>query len=99
MLIFAIQDPVTFNGRTAQTLIVDLVGQRRRESCVRSGTTCSGMRLMFNVSGDLNGRHNLPGRADARCATGGLVVLGLGWLLLRPRDWRTLMLLGWAPCH
>jgi hypothetical protein len=28
--------------------------------------------------------------------TGGLVALGLGWLLIRPRDWRTLMLLGWA---
>ena len=89
------QDPITFNGRTAQTLIMtqpisdaEKVGQIW-ENLQRHA-------LMFNVSGDMNGRHNLPGAPMLDVVSGGLVVLGLAWLLVRPRDWRTLLLVGWG---
>src|SRR3981081_2177508 len=54
--------------------------------------------MMYNDSGggDLNGRHNLPGAPMLDPLTGALVALGLGWLLVRPRDWATLMLLAWS---
>ena len=95
VIVFAVQDPVTFNGRTAQTLIltqpIDDAEKLRQiwENLQRHA-------LMFNVSGDLNGRHNLPGAPMLDALTAGLVVLGLGWLLVRPRDWRTLLLFAWS---
>ncbi len=97
VLVFAVQDPVTFNGRTAQTLI--LTQQVSDSEKLRQiWDTVQRHALMFNVSGggDLNGRHNLPGAPMLDPLTGALVALGLGWLLIRPRDWRTLMLLGWS---
>jgi DNA-binding beta-propeller fold protein YncE len=95
VLIFAVQDPVTFNGRTAQTLILTQ-DVSDAEKLGRIWDTVQRHALMFNVSGDLNGRHNLPGVPMLDPLTGALMVLGLGWLLLRPLDWRTVMLLGWS---
>jgi len=97
VLVFAVQDPVTVNGRTAQTLI--LTQQVSDAEKLRQiWDTVQRHALMFNVSGggDLNGRHNLPGAPMLDPLTGPWWRLGLGWLLIRPRDWRTLMLLGWS---
>lgn len=95
LLIFAVQDPVSFTGRTAQTLILTLPVSDA-EKLRQIWETVQRHALMFNVSGDLNGRHNLPGLPMLDLLTGGLVALGLSWLIVRPRDWRTLLLLGWA---
>jgi len=95
VLVFAVQDPVTFNGRTAQTLIMT-ESVSDAEKLRQIWDSVQRHALMFNVSGDLNGRHNLPGAPMLDPLTGALVVLGLGWLLVRPRDWRTLMLLAWS---
>src|SRR5207248_7261608 len=85
VLIFALQDPVTFNGRTAQTLILTQPVPDS-EKARQVWDTLQRHALMFNVSGDLNGRHNLPGAPMLDALSGGLVALGLGWLLVRPRD-------------
>src|SRR5439155_5056459 len=97
VIIFAVQDPVTVNGRTAQTLILTQPVSDT-EKLRQIWDTVQRHALMFNVNcgGDLNGRHNLPGAPMLDPLTAALVVLGLGWLLIRPRDWRTLMLLAWS---
>jgi DNA-binding beta-propeller fold protein YncE len=93
--IFAVRDPVAFNARTVQTLILASPvdnGEKLRliwENLQRH-------LLMFNVSGDLNGRHNLPGLPMLDPLTSALVAIGLGWLLIRPLDWRTVLLMAWA---
>ena len=95
VIIFAIKDPLTFNGRTAQTLIL-ASDASDAEKLRQIWENVQRHALMFNVSGDLNGRHNLPGTPMLDPGTAALVALGLGWLLIRPRDWRTLLLLAWA---
>jgi streptogramin lyase len=95
VLVFAAQDPISVNGRTAQTLIMTQ-NASDSEKLRQIWVSLQRHALMFNVSGDLNGRHNLPGVPMLDALTGGLMVLGLGWLLVRPRDWRTLLLLAWS---
>jgi hypothetical protein len=58
--------------------------------------------LMFNLAGDRNARHNLPGQPELNFLLGGLFVLGLGLCLARARRpeyallpiWGLLMLAG-----
>jgi DNA-binding beta-propeller fold protein YncE/4-amino-4-deoxy-L-arabinose transferase-like glycosyltransferase len=95
VIVFAVQDPTAFNGRTAQTLITTQ-SVSDAEKLRQIWDTLQRHALMFNVSGDMNGRHNLPGAPMLDSLTAGLVVLGLGWLLMRPRDWRTFLLLAWS---
>ena len=49
--------------------------------------------LMFNVQGDRNGRHNLPGEPMLDNVTGALFVLGIGYGLWRWRDPANLLML------
>ena len=51
--------------------------------------------LMYNVRGDPNGRHNLPGEPTLAPAAGALFVLGLGMSLASLRRRRSLLLLAW----
>ena len=51
--------------------------------------------LMFTVSGDLNGRHNLPGAPMLDPITGTLFLLGLGICLRHLRHWFYALLLLW----
>ncbi|GAC1321976.1 MAG: hypothetical protein NVSMB2_19100 [Chloroflexota bacterium] len=95
VVLFALLDPMTFNGRTTQTLILTQPAGDA-EKMRQIWETLQRHALMFNVSGDLNGRHNLPGAPMLDPLTGALVSLGLGWLLIRPRDWRTVLLLAWS---
>jgi hypothetical protein len=95
VIVFAVQDPIVFNGRTAQTLIMTQQVSDA-EKLRQIWDSLQRHALMFNVSGDLNGRHNLPGVPMLDSLTAGLVVLGLSWLLVRPRDWRTFVLLAWS---
>jgi DNA-binding beta-propeller fold protein YncE len=95
VLIFALQHPTDYNARTVQTLIL-AAPVDNAEKLRQVWDNVQKHLLMFNVSGDMNGRHNLPGAPMLDPLSGGLVVLGLGWLLLRPRDWRTVLLLAWA---
>lgn len=51
---------------------------------------------MFNIAGDRNGRHNLPGVPMLDIITGGLLVLGVAAALRRWRELPALGLLVWA---
>jgi 4-amino-4-deoxy-L-arabinose transferase-like glycosyltransferase len=95
VLVFAIQDPAGFNGRLNQTLILnEPVAQSQKLDELWSNVQKHA--LMFNISGDMNGRHNLPGAPMLDPVSGLLVVLGLAIVVLRPFDWRSLLLVGWA---
>jgi hypothetical protein len=50
---------------------------------------------LFYQKGDPNGRHNLPGEPQSDPVTGVLLVVGLGYALLRFRDRRRMLLLIW----
>jgi hypothetical protein len=93
--IFAVRDPAAFNARTVQTLIL-AAPVDNAEKVRQIWDNVQRHLLMFNVSGDLNGRHNLPGSPMLDPLTSALVAVGLGWLLIRPRDWRTVLLMAWA---
>jgi sugar lactone lactonase YvrE/4-amino-4-deoxy-L-arabinose transferase-like glycosyltransferase len=95
VIVFAIQDPTGFNGRVNQTSILNQsIAQSDKFDQLWSNLQKHA--LMFHVSGDLNGRHNLPGAPMLDPLSGLLLVLGLAVLLGRPFDWRSLLLLGWA---
>ena len=51
--------------------------------------------LMYNVRGDPNGRHNLPGEPTLAPVAGALFVLGLGMSLASLRRRRSLLLITW----
>ncbi len=51
--------------------------------------------LMYNVRGDPNGRHNLPGEPTLAPVAGALFVLGLGVSLATFRRRRSLLLITW----
>jgi streptogramin lyase/4-amino-4-deoxy-L-arabinose transferase-like glycosyltransferase len=51
--------------------------------------------LMFNVAGDPNGRHNLPGEPMLDWISGGLLVAGLAICVQRGRKPRTLLIPVW----
>ena len=95
VLVFAVQDPAAFNGRLSQTLILnEPVSQAQK--LAELWTNLQKHALMFHIAGDLNGRHNLPGAPMLDAASGLLLVLGLALLVVRPFDWRSMLLLGWA---
>jgi PA14 domain/Dolichyl-phosphate-mannose-protein mannosyltransferase len=95
VIIFAIQDPAAFNGRFAQTLIFnEPVAPQQKVDELWSNLQKHA--LMFHVSGDMNGRHNLPGAPMLDPVSGLAVVVGLAVRLVRPFDWRSWLLFGWA---
>ncbi len=51
--------------------------------------------LMFHVSGDTNGRHNLPGAPMLDPITGAFFLLGAGWAVWKWRDHRRGLALIW----
>ena len=95
VVIFAIQDPAGFNGRLNQTLILNEPVSRAQQLSEIWSNVQKHL-LMFHVSGDFNGRHNLPGLPMLDVVSGLLAMLGLGLLLSRPFDWRSIVLVGWG---
>ena len=90
---FALREPDTFWERTrwvsvATDQAAGQVGPVILESALKHV-------LMFNVRGDPNPRHNLPGEPMLDPFSGVLMVLGLGLCLWRWREPRSLLLLAW----
>jgi hypothetical protein len=95
VLVFAVQDPAGFNGRLNQTLILnEPVSQAQKLN--ELWTNLQKHLLMFHVSGDMNGRHNLPGAPMLDPLSGLLMVVGLAMLVVRPFDWRAWLVFGWT---
>jgi DNA-binding beta-propeller fold protein YncE len=94
VIIFATRDPSGFNGRITQTLILT---EPVTQSQMRNELWNNLQRhlMMFHVSGDMNGRHNLPGAPMLDPVSGLLMVAGLALLIVRPFDWRAWLIFGW----
>lgn len=83
--IFALQHPAEFTRRMSETSVF---AKKNTEAEKRLALDNSLRRhlLMFNVRGDPNGRHGLPGRPMVDPVMGGFLVLGLGYSLYRWRN-------------
>jgi hypothetical protein len=79
---FALDHPADFRFRTGQVSIFARRDQPDLAQALWSNTAKH--LLMFNVKGDGNGRHNLPGEPMLDPAMGILAILGLGLALVRP---------------
>jgi hypothetical protein len=93
VLVFALQDPASFNGRLGQTLILSQ-NITQAEKLDEIWTNVQKHALMFHVRGDMNGRHNLPGWPMLDPFTALLATLGLAWLLTHFFDWRAWLVFG-----
>jgi 4-amino-4-deoxy-L-arabinose transferase-like glycosyltransferase len=80
---FAASRPEQYFGRVSQTAIFSGVEPQRRLEVLAESVTKH--LLMFNVDGDRNGRHNLPGEPMLDPISGSLMLTGLGMCLVRVR--------------
>ncbi len=83
MVRFALDNPADFMYRTRQISILTKRDQADLTQALLDSTYKH--LLMFNVSGDKNGRHNLPGEPMLDPLMGALLILGLGLALARTR--------------
>lgn len=88
---FALKNPDIF---TARLSLLSIFEQRDEPDLAKAllNNTVKHL-LMFNVQGDPNGRHNLPGEPMLDTVTGALFVLGLGYGLWRWHDPANLLML------
>jgi 4-amino-4-deoxy-L-arabinose transferase-like glycosyltransferase len=97
---FARLNPEEFNSRLNQATVFREVASSHSLQPVADNLKAH--LLMFNLAGDRNARHNLPGQPELNFLLGGLFVLGLGIALARARRpeygllpvWGVLMLAG-----
>ena len=93
LLTFAATNQTLFLKRSADTfLLKDTAPDERLALLLENARTHL---LMFNVEGDRNGRHNLPGRPMLDPYLGGLFAVGLAVCLWRLRRPGYLLLLLW----
>ena len=91
--IFAYRQPDTFWSRIQKTYIFADKAPEERIPVLFESIRKHG--LMFNLKGDPNGRHNLPGAPMLDSITGALFVLGVGLALWRIRRPSSILLLSW----
>jgi 4-amino-4-deoxy-L-arabinose transferase-like glycosyltransferase len=85
LLIYAVQNPQEFTRRMNETSVFAMKNTEVEKRQALENSLRRHMQ-MFNVRGDPNGRHGLPGRPMADSVTAALLVLGLGYSLYRWRD-------------
>ncbi len=90
---FALQHPDVFNSRIAFVSIFGEGGGAGRLDAL--WTSLSKHLLMFNFAGDMNGRHNLPGRPVLDWLTAALFFGGLAFCLLRIWRWQYFLPVVW----
>ena len=91
--IYALRNPQQFGQRVGTVSITkDRTPQQIAEVVWR---TTRRHLLMFNSSGDGNGRHNIPGAPMVDTYTGLLLALGVGYALWRSRESGYFLLLAW----
>ena len=93
LILFALTEPDIFWARVQKTFIF-----ADKAPAERLPTLLGNIRvhlLMFNVRGDPNGRHNLPGRPMLDAISGALFVLGVALAAVRLHRPRWALLLLW----
>ena len=91
---FAVLHPTEFNSRLTQASV--FTERSDRPTLPRVLDNVEAHVLMFNLAGDRNARHNLPGEPELNFLLGGLFVLGLGLSVARARRPEYLILPVWA---
>ena len=95
MIQFAVQRPDIFWGRARVVSILEHRDEPNLALALAQNTARHV--LMFNVAGDRNGRHNLPGAPMLDRATGAFFLVGLAMAIIhcrRPRNLFLIALLG-----
>ena len=96
---FALRNPDEFFVRTST---VSIFNKRDEPDLIKALTSnLTKHVLMFNIRGDGNGRHNIPGEPMLDPITGALAVLGAGFALSRlhkPSNLLMLMMFATAVC-
>ncbi len=93
LILFALTQPDIFWARVQKTFIfADKLPHERLPALLDNVRVHL---LMFNVRGDPNGRHNLPGRPMLDAISGALLVLGAALAAVRVRRPRWALLLLW----
>ncbi|MEI7772819.1 MAG: glycosyltransferase family 39 protein, partial [Chloroflexales bacterium] len=90
---YAIRQPDDFNGRVGAVFVLSEEARQGRAPLAVLDDSLRRHLLMFNVQGDLNGRHHAPGRPMLDYVTGLGFLLGLAALLRRIAGWRSMFLL------
>jgi len=90
---YAIFNPDIFWGRVQQTSIFN--GKTTQAAWTAISETTKEHLLMFNLDGDQNGRHNIPGKPMLDPITGALMVLGFFISLVKIKKSTFLLLLAW----
>lgn len=93
ILVTYITDPFTFNNRVNEiTIIRDIKAQNSIEPFVDN---LFDTLKFFHQTGDLNGRHNLPGEPMADPFTGLFLAIGVFYAVINLRDYRYFLLITW----
>lgn len=90
---YALDQPDVYFGRTRTLSIFNEYPPEQAWEAVRESATKH--LLMYNLRGDPNGRHNLPGAPMLASVAGALLVLGLALSLSRFWKARSLLLIVW----
>ncbi|MGL4648057.1 MAG: hypothetical protein ACRC1H_01515, partial [Caldilineaceae bacterium] len=93
LLAFAALNPDLFLERSSKTFLFTNVAEGERWQVLWENVRAH--LLMFNVEGDPNGRHNLPGRPMLDPLLAALLIPGVALCLRRLREPRHLLLLLW----
>jgi 4-amino-4-deoxy-L-arabinose transferase-like glycosyltransferase len=88
------QNPFTFLNRSQQVSILNDI--RAADSLQPLAESVKRHLLMFNVTGDANPRHNLPGIPMLDPITGAFFLLGAAWSVWRWRDHRRGLVIIWV---
>jgi sugar lactone lactonase YvrE len=91
--VFAVQHPDVYNSRISTVSIFSQEGGNGRPDAF--WLSLSKHLLMFNFLGDMNGRHNLPGRPMLDWLTAALFFGGLASCLLRVWRWHYFFPVAW----
>jgi 4-amino-4-deoxy-L-arabinose transferase-like glycosyltransferase len=78
-----IQNPALFNARANQVSVFGPNNQYPPLQALEHNLRAHA--IMFNVDGDHNGRHNIPGQPQLDDISAVLFVLGAGWVAMRAR--------------
>ena len=88
-----IQTPALFNARANQVSVFGPNNQYPPLQALEHNLRAHA--LMFNVEGDRNGRHNIPGQPQLDDISAVLFVLGLAWIAIRARKPQYAFLIVW----
>jgi hypothetical protein len=88
-----ISEPFTMNNRVAEISVFrDVRVQNSLQPLLQN---MGDMLKFFHQTGDLQGKHNLPGEPMTDPMTGLFFAIGLGYAILRWRDQRYFLLIAW----